>query len=293
MEKLTALNIFRRVAELQSFSAAARELDLSNAAISKNVRELEAELGVRLINRTTRRLHLTEAGALYLTRTNAILDDLREADASVGELGAAPRGLIRVSAPMSLGIAKIAPAIADFLADYPEIRIELDLNDRYIDIVEGGFDIAIRGGARLDNSSLIARKLGDLDRVVCASPDYIGRHGAPRTPADLSDHACLAYTLSSAPHRWTFLRKGERQAIDISGPLRVNNSIAIAAAARAGLGVGLLPTFAVAQDLKEGALKQMLKSWSAEPAAIYAIYPSHREASIKLRLFIDALARAL
>ncbi len=139
MDKLTALNVFRRVAELQSFSAAARELDLSNAAISKNVRELEAELGVRLINRTTRRLHLTEAGALYLARTNAILDDLREADAAIGELGAAPRGLIRVSAPMSLGIAKIAPAIADFLADYPEIRIELDLNDRYIDIVEGGF----------------------------------------------------------------------------------------------------------------------------------------------------------
>lgn len=293
MDKLTALNVFRQVAELKSFSAAARELDLSNAAISKNVRELEAELGVRLINRTTRRLHLTEAGALYLARANTILDDLREADAAVGELGTAPRGLIRVSAPMSLGIAKIAPAIADFLADYPEIRIELDLNDRYIDIVEGGFDIAIRGGARLDDSSLVARKLSDLDRVVCASPDYIARHGVPATPAALCDHSCLVYTLSSAPHRWTFLRKGARQTIDVSGPLRVNNSLAIAAAVRAGLGVGLLPTFATAQDLKEGALRQVLKSWNAEPAAIYAIYPRHREASPKLRLFIDALARAL
>ncbi|MBI1250962.1 MAG: LysR family transcriptional regulator [Alphaproteobacteria bacterium] len=293
MDQLTALRVFRRVAELGGFAAAARDLDLSNAAVSKNVRELEEALGARLINRTTRRMHLTEAGAAYLAKTRAILDQLSEADAAVADAGAAPRGLLRVAAPMSVGIAHVAPAAAAFLQAYPDVRLELSFDDRAIDIVEGGFDVAIRGAARLKDSSLIARRVGGLDRVVCAAPAYVKRRPQPKTPADLSAHDCLIYTLSSAPRRWTFTRKGKGQSANVAGPLSVNNSLALAAAARAGLGVALVPHFAAEGDLASGALVRLLPDWACEPAALYALTPRHRQAEAKVRLFIDHMAKAL
>lgn len=290
MDKLTALRVFRRVVELGSFAAAARDLDLSNAAISKNVRELESELGAALLNRTTRRLHLTEAGEAYLSRVRDVLDELAEADAAAAEHVGAPRGRLRVTAPMSIGITKIAPAIASFVAKYPEISIDIAFDDRQVDVVEGGYDLAVRGAGRLKDSDLAARKLGDLDRVVCASPDYIRRRGAPKKPADLSAHACLVYTLSASPDRWSFSRNGKVETVEIAGPLRMNNSLALAAAVAAGAGLALLPTFLVERQLRDRAVQPVLAGWKCEPSALYAVFPRHRQSSIKLRAFIEHLS---
>lgn len=293
MDKLTALRVFRRVAELKSFSAAARDLDLSAAAISKNVRELEAALGARLINRTTRSLHLTEAGAAYLARASAILDDLGDADAAIGEFARAPRGVLKVSAPMSFGITQVAPIVAGFLAAHPGIRVDLDLNDAYVDMVDGGFDVGIRGGGPLRDSSLIARKLTDFSRVLCAAPAYLAQHAAPKAPADLNAHPCLIYALANASTRWSFRSGAKNVAVDVDGPLKINNSLGLAHAAAAGAGIALLPRFAAAPLLERGALVRLMPNWEAEPLPIQAIYPRHRQASLKVRLFIDALVEGL
>lgn len=293
MDKLTALTVFRRVAELKSFNQAARALRLSNAAVSKNVRELEGELGARLIHRTTRKLHLTAAGEAYYQQVTEILDQLRQADTTISELGAAPRGLLRVSAPMSLGLTLLAATVAEFLNQYPELRIELEMNDRYVDLVHEGFDVALRGGGAMTDSSLVRRKLIDLRRAVCAAPSYLSYHGVPKSPASLTAHRCLIYTLSSSPTRWTF-RKGKAvRTIDVDGPLRVNSSLGLVRAAEAGTGLALVPLFTVREELHRGTLKPILSGWKTEPQALYAVYPQHREASQKLRLFLDFIATRL
>lgn len=293
MDKLTALRVFRRVAERNSFSAAADDLALSRAAVSKNVRELEAELGVRLINRTTRRLHLTEAGELYLARTSAVLDDLTQADAAASELSLTPRGRLKVSAPMSLGLTKIGRAVSEFLIACPEVKVELDLNDRFIDLVDGGFDVGIRGAGQLEDSSLIARRLCDLNSLACASPSYLARRGAPAAPEDLADHDCLTYSLASERGQWVFTRGEESRSVQVDGPLRANNSLAIVQAAAAGLGVVVAPIFALEAGLASGALVQVLPEWRATAGAVYAIYPRHRQASLTVRAFVDTAARVL
>jgi DNA-binding transcriptional LysR family regulator len=293
MDKLTALRIFRRVNELGSFAAAARDLDLSNAAVSKNIRELEDHLGVRLINRTTRRLHLTEAGAGYLNRVSAILEDLGNADTAAASEASGLRGRLKVAAPMSVGLAKVAPAIAAFLVDHPGMAVDLELDDRPADIIGDGYDVAIRGAGRLKDSSLVARLLTRLDRTACASPDYLRARGEPRTPAALAGHDCLIYSLSASPDRWIFRRGKEVQAAAIGGRLRINNSLALAAAAAAGLGIALVPRFAVAAELARGALVEILDGWRCEPISIYAIYPKQRHESLKVRRFIEHMAQAL
>lgn len=290
MDKLTALTVFRRVAELESFSGAARELGLSNTAVSKNVRELEAALGARLIHRTTRRLHLTAAGEDYYRRAAAILDELAAADAAVMESSDAPRGLLRVSAPMSLGLTLLAPAVGEFLATYPELRVELELNDRKVDLIREGFDVALRGGGPLADSSLVARKLMPLDRYVCGSPGYFERHPEPERPEDLAHHRCLIYSLSDQPTRWTFRRGPTTRSVDIAGPLRVNSSLALVSAAVAGAGLAWVPAFAVEQELQRKTLRPVLREWQSEPQALYVLFPQHQQTSHKVRRFIDWLA---
>lgn len=289
MEKLTALNVFRTVCELGSFSGAASKLRLSNAAVSKNVRELEEELGARLLERTTRRVRMTEAGEAYWRRAGAILDELETLDAEIKERQNIPRGTLRVAAAMSLGIAQLAPAVGAFLVDYPELHVELEMNDRYVDLVGEGFDVAVRGGT-LSDSSLIARRLSAIPRVVCASPAYLRQHGRPRRPQDLTRHRCLVYSLAKSPTRWTLTRGSRRVRLSIQGPLSINNSLAIAGAARAGAGIALLPEVTVRDALASKQLEPVLPDWTAEPQSLFAVYPRHHQLSQRVRLFVDFLA---
>jgi len=290
MDKLTALRVFRRVAELASFSAAARGLRLSNAAVSKNVRELEEQLGAQLLQRTTRRVHLTAAGEQYYRRVVAVLDELANADGAASEQTQAPRGRLRVAAPMSFGLSELAAKVATFGTLYPELAIELELNDRFVDVIQEGFDVAIRGSGPLPDSNLVAKKLLEIERVVCASPDYLARHGEPRSPQALTRHRCLMYSLSSTPGVWTFLKGKSQVAVQLGGSLSVNSSLALGAAAVAGAGVAFLPLFAVKSELESGRLRRLLTTWRSEPQALYALYPRHRFTSRNVRLLVEHLA---
>ena len=289
MEKLTALKVFRVVCELGSFSGAARKLRLSNAGVSKNVRELEEELGVRLLERTTRRVRMTEAGEAYLRRASVILDELRALDAETKDQGGTARGRLRVAAPMSLGIAQLAPVVGDFLVEHPELNVELEMNDRYVDLIAEGFDVALRGG-HLSDSSLLARRLCAIDRTLCASPAYLRKHGRPKKPRDLARHRCLIYSLAKSPTRWTFIRQSRRVTVEVGGPLNVNSSLALAGAASAGAGVALLPQIAARDALASGRLEALLPGWNAEPQSLFAVYPRHHQVSLRVRLFVDYLA---
>ncbi len=293
MEKLTALRIFRRVVERKSFSRAARDLRISNAAVSKNVRELEAELGAPLIQRTTRRLNTTPAGEAYYARVVAILDELADADRAVTETSSTARGVLRVATPMSLGLKKVMPAVSSFLVKHAEVRIELEMNDRHVDIIREGFDLAIRGTGALADSSLVARRLASIERVVVASPAYLARAGAPATPADLRAHRCLVYSSSSSAGRWALVKGSTHRAIEIDGPLRVNSSLALVQAALCGVGLALVPVWTVESELSDARLTRVLRQWSGEPQALHAVYPRHHEISRTLRLFVDHLVNAL
>ncbi|MGI9384954.1 MAG: LysR family transcriptional regulator [Methyloligellaceae bacterium] len=289
MDQLTAMRVFRRVVELQGFSAAARDLGLSNAAVSKNVSELEAHLGTRLLNRTTRRMSLTEPGQGYYQRCVRILEDIEDADLAMSQLQAAPRGTLRVSAPMSFGLLHLAPAIPAYLQRYSEVSVDLVMNDRVVDLVDEGFDVAIRIGSTLADSSMISRRLAPVHRVVCGAPGYFEDRGVPRTPDDLRDHHCLVYSLASSPRLWRFTGADGATAVEIAGRYQVNSSIALRDALMAGLGVTLIPTFIVGEELKRGTLRAVLTDWQAEPQARYAIYPHNRHLSPKVRSFVDFL----
>lgn len=289
MEKLTALRVFRHVVERKSFSRAARDLRLSNASVSKNVRELEAELGAPLIQRTTRRLHTTAAGEAYYARVVAILDALADADRAARDTSITPRGLLRVAMPMSIGLTRMMPAISRFLVEYPELRIELEMNDRVVDVVREGFDLAIRAGSALADSSLVARKLAVFDRVLVASADYVARAGSPRAPAELERHRCLVYSSSNDATEWTLVRGTTRRTVEIAGPLRVNSSLALVQSAVAGVGIALVPIWTAERELAGGGLIRVLEDWSGQPATLQAVYPRHHEVSRTLRLFVDHL----
>ncbi|WP_250655128.1 LysR family transcriptional regulator [Alkalimarinus coralli] len=290
MDKLRAITVFRRVIELGSFKAAAEDLDLSKAAISKNINELEDYLKSPLINRTTRKMHITEHGQTYYNHVCAILDDLSHADLSIIESSNHLRGTIKVSVPMSVGLLEINPAVCAFMRLNPEISIEVIMSDQYVDLVEKGIDIAIRGGGELKSSSFKSRKLLELNRILCASPEYIERAKPLTAPSDLIYHNCLTYTLSSSPRHWVFHNNGQTHAVDLPpGSYAVNNGLAVKQAALAGLGVMLMPELFIDKELKSGQLTKLLPCWEADKHALYAIYPYHKEQSQKVRSFIDFL----
>ncbi|WP_295811984.1 LysR family transcriptional regulator [uncultured Nitratireductor sp.] len=289
MDRFTALNVFRTVVELGSFAEAARRLRLSPAAVSKNIRELEAHLAVRLINRTTRRMSLTEAGALYHKRIADVLDDLDDADATLGPLQQEPRGLLRVSAPMAASLVALSEAIPRFLERYPEITLDLRLDDRRVNIIEDGFDLVIRGSDRLENSSLIARKLLVLDHVLCCAPAYLERVPALTTPEDLRRHECVQFTLSGHADEWTFHKASRSVSVPVNGRYKVTSSLAVRDALRAGFGVSLTPRIYVRDDLASGRLVPLLTDWTPMDTTLYAIYPSARHVQAKVRAFLDFL----
>jgi len=288
MDKLTSMRIFTQVAELGSFTAAAERSHLSKAMVTKHVTQLEAHLGVRLLNRTTRRLSLTEAGRAYVERCGRILADIDETEQAVSHLAVTPRGVLRANAPVSFGLLHLAPALADYLARYPAVTVELTLNDRLVDVVEEGYDLAIRID-RFTDSSLVARRLAPARLVVCAAPAYFQRHGTPRQPADLAAHNCLNYSYWSLRDEWRFERAGQIETVRIRGSLQANNGDVLRAAALRGLGIILQPTFLVGEDIKTGHLQAILEDYRVPELTVAAVYPHRRYLSAKVRTFVDFL----
>ena len=290
MDRLTALRVFRNVAELNSFAEAGRRLGLSPAAISKNIAELEAHVGARLINRTTRRMALTEEGRLYLEHVTRGLDALAEADQALCSIKTAPSGTLRVSAPMSVTLTRLSGAIPNFLARYPDLKLDLHLDDRRVDMVREGFDLAIRGSDNLEDSSLIARKLTVMPHVLCAAPTYFQKQGKPETPSDLKALDHIRFSLSDHADTWEFSKDGRTERIVVAARYSVSSSLAVRDALRAGFGVSLMPLPYVEDDLRNGRLQSALGDWSTVETALYAVYPSRQHVAPKLRAFLDFLA---
>ncbi|MBF0340584.1 MAG: LysR family transcriptional regulator [Magnetococcales bacterium] len=292
MDRLAFMETFVRVVESGSFAAAARKGGVSRAAVSKYIEALEEHLGARLLNRTTRRLHLTVEGEVYYQRCRHILEEIGEAEEAVTHLHAAPRGVLRVTAPVSFGIRYLAPLTAEFQLAYPDIEMDLLFNDRFVDLVEEGIDVAVRIGT-LGDSSLVARRLTTTRMTLCASPGYLAKRGEPRTPEELNGHACLLYSLTSLPGVWRFRRDGEEYSVRVAGVMRANNGEALQAAARAGLGLVVLPNFLIVRDLQLGLLRSVLEDYALPSLGIHAVCPSSRHMSAKVRGFIDFLISRL
>ncbi|MBO9331034.1 LysR family transcriptional regulator [Achromobacter xylosoxidans] len=289
MDRLTALQVFRQVAERNSFAEAGRRLGLSPAAVSKNIAELEAHVGVRLINRTTRRMALTEEGRIYLEHVTRGLDALVEADQALCPVKATPSGTLRVSAPMTVTLTRLSAAIPGFLARHPDLRLDLHLDDRRVDLIREGFDLAVRGSDRLEDSSLIARKLAVMPHVLCAAPSYFKAHGKPQAPADLKALNCIRFSLSGHADAWEFSKNGHTESIAVKGQYSVSSSLAVRDALRGGLGLSLMPRPYVEDDLKAGRLQAALEDWATVETTLYAVYPSRQHVAPKLRAFLDFL----
>jgi DNA-binding transcriptional LysR family regulator len=290
LDRVTGMQVFVRVATLGSFSAAARALDLSQTMVTKHVAALEDRLGIKLLHRSTRKLVLTEGGRNYLTACERILAEIEEAEASASLDRIEPRGTLRLNVPLTFGFRQVVPALTEFSRLYPAVSFDLGLADRYVDLMEEGWDLAIRIG-QLKDSSLVARRLAACRTIVCAAPAYLKQHGIPQTPDDLIRHNCLAYTLPSAigANRWTFGTDGDI-VVPIQGNLRANNGDALLAAAVAGQGLIYQPTFIVGDSLREGSLVPVLSNYPTYEPAIHAVLPSGRQAPAKVRVFVAFLA---
>jgi DNA-binding transcriptional LysR family regulator len=288
MDRITSLSVFAKVVEVSSFAAAARHFGLSPAMVSKHVVSLEERLGARLLNRTTRQVNPTEVGRQFYERTMRILADLDEAEQAASALQSTPRGLLRLNGPLSFGVRQLAPAILDYLAACTEAEIDLTLTDRIVDLVEEGFDLAIRI-ARLADSSLIARRIAPCRIVACAAPAYLKRHGAPRRPADLTAHNCLGYSYAALQNEWRFTGPDGVEAVRVSGRLNANNGDILRLAALRAEGIVVQPTFLIGDDLASGNLVPILPGFAPDELVIQAVYPHRRHLSVKVRSFIDFL----
>lgn len=287
MNQLEDMRMFAITAETGSFTAAAERLGLSKQFISRRLMALEKRLGARLLIRTTRKLSVTDTGRGYYERALKIIEAVEESEQLVADRNAAPRGSLRISAPMSFGTLHLGPAIAHFMVQYPEVKVELDLNDRLVDIVGEGYDMALRIG-QLSDSSLVARPIALTQLLVCASPDYLARRGTPQTPEELVAHDCLLY--GHGPHvEWCFVKQGRPLNLTVSGRLRANNGELAGDAAVAGLGIALLPSFIVGKALRERRLQTLLDTFLPPPLGIHAVYPRHRQSSQTVRVFTDFL----
>lgn len=289
MDRLTALEVFLQIAATGSFTEAARRLNTSKSSVSKQIAELEQRLGVRLLNRTTRRLSLTEAGLLLQERAGQIVGEFEELEHALSSAQLKPSGLLRVNAPVSFGILHVAPTIPPFLEQHPEMEIDLTLNDRFVDLVNEGFDLAIRIG-ELSDSSLMARSLAAVRLIACASPGYLAKHGTPATPRDLARHNCLFYSYQPYQQEWRFTdAAGLVHRVQVRGNLRANNGDALLTAAKQGLGVVLSPDFMAAPALASGELVALLPDCLSRRLSVQAVYPFTRHVPAKVRAFIDHL----
>ncbi|MGH8728368.1 MAG: LysR family transcriptional regulator [Burkholderiales bacterium] len=289
MENLTDIAVFVKVVESGSFTQTAEQLELSRAVISKYLSRLEERLGVRLLNRTTRRLSLTEAGAALYEASRGALSQIEDAELAISELQKAPRGRLKVNVPVSFGMLHIAPAIPEFLAAFPGISVDMMMEDRIVDLVHEGYDLAIRVSNPTD-STLVARKLAPERLVTCAAPEYLARHGAPETPEDLAGHNCVLYSYGSPVWRY-IAPDGKEIAAPVRGNLRMNNGIAQREAALKGLGIVALPTFYLGDYLRQGRLQVLFAEYRTDELGVYAVYPQRKYLSPKVRTFIDFFAQ--
>lgn len=288
MDKLDAMQAFVKVVTLGSYAGAGRDLGLTRSAVSKAVMELEQILGARLLDRTTRRVGPTEAGLAYYERCMDILARVEETEMQVSRLHDEPKGVLKINAPMSFGALYLGSAIAAFMTAYPDLRIELSLNDRFVDPIEEGVDVTIRI-ASLADSSFIARKLAPARRVLVAAPAYFAARGRPQHPDDLARHRCLNYGHTTTLQRWQLTAAGETVSVPINAVLCSNNGNILHAAALAGHGIALLPTFLVGPDIRAGRLETALDDHPPLELGIYALYPPNRYLAAKTRLLIDFL----
>jgi len=284
--------VFARVVESNSFTGAARRLGMSKAAVSKQVSKLEERLGARLLNRTTRRLSLTEVGAAFYERCARIVAEAEDAELAVTRLNATPRGTLKIDAPVNFGMQYLAPLLPPFMLRNPELRVDVSFNDNFIDLIEEGCDLAVRIG-QLPDSSLVARKLAETKSVICAAPSYWDRSGRPSHPAELADHDCFGYSYLATGNEWRLQGPEGPVSVRVSGSLATNNGDVLRQAAVAGLGVVAMPVFMVCDDLRSGRLEPVLRDWEPPTRGIHAVYPHNRHLSAKVRAFIDHLVDAL
>lgn len=289
MDTLTLMQAFVKVAEAGGFSAAARKLGRSKALLSKYVRELEDELGVRLLNRTTRQLSLTEAGQVYLREAAEILQRIEDLESAIHDTHREPRGLLRIAGPRTLGDMELGQAVMEFLRQEPLISIEMNLEDRFVDLVEEGIDVAVRI-TELADSSLIARKLAPFPIVVAVRPDLLETLGRPQVPADLGGRPCIVDSNARTRGHWVFSIDGERRSVAVKGRIEVNSPQACRLAALAGHGFAFIPLVTVREDIAAGRLVTVLDEYLLNASAIYAVYPHRRHLSGKVRAFVDFLA---
>ena len=289
MDRLAAIQIFAQVVEAGSFAKAADRLGLSTSAASRQVADLESHLQTRLLNRTTRRVSLTESGQQFYERAVQLMTDLAEAEQEASSAAVVPRGTIRLTTSVNFGVRHVAPAIAEFLERYPDVRFDVSLSDRVVDLVEEGLDLAIRIGAPVADN-LVARKLGETRMVPCASPGYLAKHAAPKTPEDLAHHNCFTYEYVSPRHVWRFRdRSGAERAVRVAGRLHSNNGDLLAEVAARGTGIVFEPAFIVGPEVRAGRLVPLLQDFVPPPVPIYALYPSRKHLSAKVRRFVEFL----
>lgn len=289
MDRFDCMDTFIRVVEAGSISGAADRMDIAKSAVSRRLKELEEHLGVELFHRTTRRMNLTESGRTYYHQAVRILDDLREAELATSQAHGQLRGTLKVALPMSFGLMHLGPAINDFLELHPHVEFDLDFNDRTVDLMQEGFDLAVRV-ARLPDSSLIARRLATMRAVVCASPDYLERHGRPDSPEGLIEHRCLVYSLIRNYETWTFVdAEGRQRTTKIKAYIKASNGEFLRDAAVRGLGVVLVPTFIAYQAIERGDLVPILAGYRQPQLDVYALYPQTRHLSRRVRAFVDFL----
>ncbi|MDR6293395.1 MULTISPECIES: LysR family transcriptional regulator [Inquilinus] len=292
MDRLRAYEVFVAVVAKGSFTRAAETLDTSPANVTRYVNELEAHLATRLLNRSSRRLSLTEAGEALVERARGILDEVAETEAIASSAALSPRGRLRLNAPLSFGMLHLAPLWPRFLARYPEIELDVDLIDRVVDLVGEGYDLAVRI-SRVGSQALVGRKLAASRNIVCASPDYIARRGAPAVPADLLGHDCVGYSGAATADEWHLVDgSGRPHAVKVPCVMHSNNGDTVRAAALAGLGVIWQPTFLIGDDLRQGRLIPLLPGHRMPDIDVLAVYPSRRHLSAKVRVMVDFLAEA-
>jgi DNA-binding transcriptional LysR family regulator len=292
MDRLTSIEIFVRVAEAGSFAAVAEEVRLSTTMVANHVRMLEMRLGARLIERTTRRHHLTEIGAAYLERCRDLLASAEAADRVAESLRAVPQGTLRVTAPVSWGVHRLVPAIGAYMEQHPAVRVELSLNDRVVDLAEEGFDVGIRSG-RVGDEGLVARPLAPSRLHAAASPAYLARRGTPLHPAELAGHELIAFAAWGPDHAWRFRRGAETAAVPVRGRLICNSGQALLTAALAGMGVVVQADVLLDAAIAEGRLVRLLPSWDLPVRAIHLVRRHEPRPSAKLRSFVDFLVGEL
>ena len=292
MDRFLEMQTFTAVVDAGSFVKAADTQNLSKAAVSRYVVDLETRLGVRLLHRTTRRLSLTEEGQVFYARSKALLAGLDEAEAEISSRSDLASGLLRISVPVTFGILHLAPLWGLFKAQHPKVTLDITLSDRVVDLLEDGYDLAIRIGT-LESSSLVSRQLSSTRLVLCASPEYLAAHGAPEHPAELAQHAVIAYSYWSGRDEWRFDGPQGRVAVSTQPCIRTNIGDTCRAAALAHQGVILQPTFLVGRDLVAGTLVELMPQYRAGELGIYAVYPTRQHVSAKVRRLIDFLAAQL